>query len=145
MLSKQQIAANILAKSVVDNTTGCFNINVKYARPLARIGKLHTSAARVLWICMHGELSRDIFVCHRCDNPKCVNPAHLFLGSSKDNMQDKVTKNRHAPSLKTHCPKGHEYSSENTHIDPKGYRKCKKCWDIQNKCRQQKNRVLRYI
>ena len=40
------------------------------------------------------DLTSDIFVCHSCDNPSCVNPKHLWLGDNKSNMADKAAKGR---------------------------------------------------
>jgi HNH endonuclease len=52
-------------------------------------------AHRVSYECANGVvLRRDEFVCHRCDNPKCINPCHLFVGTHTDNMADMVRKGR---------------------------------------------------
>lgn len=53
-----------------------------------------TKAHRVAWIITHGPIPDGLCVLHRCDNPPCVRPDHLFLGTLSDNMQDCVAKGR---------------------------------------------------
>lgn len=60
--------------------------------------KRGTSAHRLAWMARTGQsLGRLQFVCHRCDNPPCINPAHLFVGSPQDNMADMTAKGRRGP------------------------------------------------
>lgn len=51
---------------------------------------------RVAWRIVNGPIPDGMFVLHRCDVRRCVNPAHLFLGTNDDNMADKVAKGRQA-------------------------------------------------
>ena len=65
---------------------------------------------------------------HTCDTPLCVNPHHLFIGAHRDNMRDKVTKQRDTTKWKTHCKHGHPRNSRNTRVDPKtGLKHCRVC------------------
>lgn len=67
--------------------------------------------------------------CHRCDNPLCVNPDHLFWGTQKDNNHDAMLKGRirNASFYRTHCPQGHPYDGANTYWSRKGWRQCRTC------------------
>ena len=49
---------------------------------------------RLLWAHLHGPIPPGMYVCHACDTPACCDPAHLFLGTPKDNARDKVCKGR---------------------------------------------------
>lgn len=68
--------------------------------PLAthKNGKIE-GAHRYSWKLHYGEIPKGKYVCHSCDNPKCVRPDHLFLGTQRENMDDMIDKGRFKSKL----------------------------------------------
>lgn len=101
----------------VDKTTSCWNwsasINASGYGQFMLNGRKQL-ASRIAYALFRGPISPPgLMVCHTCDNRRCVNPDHLFLGTAADNLRDAISKGRPVNAGKTVCKYGHPLSGEN--------------------------------
>jgi len=85
-------------------------------------GKCST-AHKFSYIYFNGEVENNLFVCHKCDNPTCVNPNHLFLGTIQENNADCKNKNRHIKGSKSGMSKLNEFQVKQIKNELKNYYK----------------------
>ena len=96
-----------------------------------QIGKHFKRAHRVVYELLIGPIPKGANVLHRCDVPSCVNPAHLYPGTQKQNVADCIERGRFRSGWqnaeKTHCLRGHAFDEANTGFYATGHRYCKAC------------------
>lgn len=77
-------------------------------------------AHRLAWEDAHGPIPAGLTIDHLCLNPRCVNVAHMELVTPAENTA-------RGRKLRAYCPRGHEYTPENTSHNSRGWRYCREC------------------
>lgn len=104
MRKKQELQARFWSKVDVQDNHACWNwlaatFTNGYGAFGVTSGKMKT-AHRVSYELVHGKIPEGMVVMHTCDNPLCVNPSHLVVGTYQDNTNDMVSKSRQAKGEK---------------------------------------------
>lgn len=102
------VEERLLSKSKVNPSTGCWDwqrAKDRYGYGAFSLRCVARKAHRVSYELFCGPITDDQQVLHSCDNPGCINPSHLFLGSNLNNVADKVAKGRQYRGVRHHNAK----------------------------------------
>lgn len=96
-LSLKTPKEKLLERISIDKDTNCWNY-LKYKNEWG-YGRLRHKNKKVLahrlsYMLHKGKIPKNMLVCHSCDNPSCVNPEHLWIGTNSDNMKDRYAKEK---------------------------------------------------
>lgn len=88
------------------DTNGCYNWQLStssngYGKYFSQEQRRYVAAHRRIWELTKGAIPEGLYVCHKCDNKRCINVEHLFIGTPKDNILDMVAKDKQ-PKGRTH-------------------------------------------
>jgi len=91
--------------SHVEKTDSCWNWSGKTRGRFRLGGKKDpvVSPYRYAFELLVGEIPKGMLICHKCDNPRCVNPDHLFIGTARDNTKDMYSKGRGVNNRGENC------------------------------------------
>lgn len=88
-------------------------------------------AHRISYELTTGPIPDGLAILHKCDNPSCVRPDHLWAGTLSENQKDSKRKGRHYEAAMTHCHRGHPFDEQNTIVSFRKnggiHRHCKQC------------------
>ena len=121
-------------KKVKYSKSGCWNWTASKSKlGYGRFGFLKKNwyAHRWLFLKLNPKLDHSKLVLHSCNNPSCVRPDHLYLGTYSDNTKDSIRAGSHPTANKPHCRNGHKRTKKNTYIDKRtGWKNCRDCWAL---------------
>ena len=98
-----KLVQRLLKNSTLDPTTSCWIWNksiTKWGYGSINVGGKIELAHRVSYRTLNTPFDPQLCVCHACDNPACINPEHLWIGTNLDNVKDKVKKGRQGRAYK---------------------------------------------
>lgn len=130
-LNKSKLEKRFMKRVIIAGIDDCWKWIGSRARKYGKFSikpDLRISAHRFsAFLFLNFDLKSNHLILHKCNNPICVNPAHLYIGDAYDNMRDRVAFGNNSMLNKTYCPSGHPYSGDNVYYDGNNHRHCKIC------------------